>query len=57
MLGVWGLIAVIAFLAVFATNLPDTSTLYNVQQQPSISYLDRSRRPGGWCAAARPRRR
>src|SRR5580658_7047312 len=41
-LGVWGLIFVVAFLAVFATDLPDTSTLYNVQRQPSISYLDRS---------------
>ncbi|HEX3407830.1 MAG TPA: penicillin-binding protein 1A, partial [Caulobacteraceae bacterium] len=27
---------------VFATDLPDTSTLYTVQRQPSISYLDRS---------------
>jgi penicillin-binding protein 1A len=41
-LGVWGLIFIVAFLAVFATGLPDTSTLYNVQRQPSISYLDRS---------------
>ncbi len=41
-LGVWGLIFVVAFLAVFATGLPDTSTLNNVQRQPSISYLDRS---------------
>jgi penicillin-binding protein 1A len=41
-LGVWGLIFIIAFLAVFATGLPDTSTLNNVQRQPSISYLDRS---------------
>src|SRR5580704_13607507 len=40
--GVWGLIFLVAFLAVFATDLPDTSTLYNVQRQPSISYLDRS---------------
>jgi hypothetical protein len=41
-LGVWGLIFIVAFLAVFATGLPDTSTLYTVQRQPSISYLDRS---------------
>src|SRR5580700_1607882 len=41
-LGVWGLIFLVAFLAVFATGLPDTSTLNNVQRQPSISYLDRS---------------
>ena len=41
-LGVWGVIFVVAFLAVFATDLPDTSTLYNVKRQPSISYLDRS---------------
>jgi len=41
-LGVWGAIFSVAFLAVFATDLPDTSTLYNVQRQPSISYLDRS---------------
>src|SRR5580700_3164529 len=40
--GVWGLIFLVAFLAVFATGLPDTSTLNNVQRQPSISYLDRS---------------
>jgi len=41
-LGVWGLIFVVAFFAVFATDLPDTSKLYNVKRQPSISYLDRS---------------
>jgi len=41
-LGVWGLIFVIAFFAVFATDLPDTSKLYDVKRQPSISYLDRS---------------
>ena len=41
-LGVWGLILVAAFLAVFATGLPDTSKLYDVQRQPSITYLDRS---------------
>ena len=42
MLGVWGLIFVVGFLAVFATDLPDTSKLYDVKRQPSISYLDRS---------------
>ena len=39
---VWGLIFGVAFLAVFAYGLPDTSKLYQVQRQPSISYLDRS---------------
>ncbi len=39
---VWAVIFVIAFLAVFAYGLPDTSKLYQVQRQPSISYLDRS---------------
>ena len=42
MLTVWGAIFVVAFFAVFAANLPDTSKLYDVQRQPSISYLDRS---------------
>lgn len=41
-LGVWGLIFVVAFFAVFAVDLPDTSKLYDVTRQPSISYLDRS---------------
>ena len=41
-LGVWGLIAIAGFLAVFATDLPDTSKLYDVHHQPSITYLDRS---------------
>jgi penicillin-binding protein 1A len=40
--GVWGVIFVVAFFAVFAVDLPDTSRLYDVQRQPSISYLDRS---------------
>jgi penicillin-binding protein 1A len=39
---VWLLIFGVAFLAVFAYGLPDTSKLYQVQRQPSISYLDRS---------------
>lgn len=41
-LGVWGLIFLVAFFAVFAVDLPDTSRLYDVQRQPSVSYLDRS---------------
>jgi penicillin-binding protein 1A len=41
-LGVWGLIFVVAFFAVFASDLPDTSKLYDVKRQPSINYLDRS---------------
>ncbi len=41
-LGVWGAIALVGFLAVFAWDLPDTSKLYDVDRQPSISYLDRS---------------
>ena len=41
-LGVWALIFVVGFLAVFATDLPDTSRLYDVKRQPSITYLDRS---------------
>ena len=40
--GVWALIFIAAFLAVFATDLPDTSHLYEVKRQPSITYLDRS---------------
>ena len=40
--GVWGLIAAGAFFAVFATNLPDTSKMFDVSRQPSISYLDQS---------------
>ncbi len=41
-LGVWGLIFVVGFFAVFASDLPDTSKLYDVKRQPSINYLDRS---------------
>ena len=41
-LGVWALIFVAAFFAVFASDLPDTSKLFDVERQPSISYLDRS---------------
>ena len=39
-LGVWGLIFLVVFFAVFARDLPDTSTLYDVDRQPSITYLD-----------------
>jgi penicillin-binding protein 1A len=41
-LGVWGVIFVVAFFAVFSVDLPDTSKLYDVKRQPSVSYLDRS---------------
>ncbi len=41
-IGVWGLIFVVAFFAMFATDLPDVSKLNDVTRQPSISYLDRS---------------
>lgn len=41
-LGVWGVIFLVAFFAVFAVDLPDTSKLYDVKRQPSVSYLDRS---------------
>ncbi|NEX93087.1 penicillin-binding protein 1A [Caulobacter sp. 17J65-9] len=40
--GVWGLIFMIGFFAVFAWGLPDTSKLNEVDRQPSITYLDRS---------------
>ncbi|HEX2561119.1 biosynthetic peptidoglycan transglycosylase, partial [Phenylobacterium sp.] len=41
-LAVWGLIFLVAFFAVFAVDLPDTSKLYDVKRQPSVHYLDRS---------------
>ena len=40
--GVWALIFLVAFFAVFSVDLPHTSKLYDVKRQPSISYLDRS---------------
>jgi penicillin-binding protein 1A len=40
--GVWMVIGVVAFFAVFAIDLPDTSKIFDVKRQPSISYLDRS---------------
>jgi penicillin-binding protein 1A len=39
---IWGLIFLAALFAVFATDLPDTSTIFDSKRQPSISYLDRS---------------
>lgn len=41
-LAVWGVIFLVVFFAVFARDLPDTSTLYNVDRQPSVTYLDRN---------------
>ena len=41
-LAVWAVIFLVVFFAVFARDLPDTSTLYNVGRQPSITYLDRN---------------
>lgn len=41
-LAVWGLIFLVVFFAVFARGLPDTSSLYDVDRQPSITYLDRN---------------
>src|SRR4051794_22528101 len=41
-LGVWGLIFLAGVFAVFATDLPDTSKIFDAKRQPSISYLDRS---------------
>jgi penicillin-binding protein 1A len=40
--GVWALIFLVAFFAVFSVDLPDTSKLYDVKRQPSVTYLDRS---------------
>jgi len=41
-LAVWGAIFLLVFFAVFARDLPDTSALYEVDRQPSITYLDRN---------------
>jgi len=41
-LAVWALIFLVVFFAIFARGLPDTSSLYNVDRQPSITYLDRN---------------
>jgi penicillin-binding protein 1A len=40
--GIWMAIVAIAAIAVLARGLPDTSKLYQIKHQPSISYLDRS---------------
>lgn len=39
---VWVLIAIVGVLAVFARDLPDTSKLFAVDHQPTLTYLDRS---------------
>jgi penicillin-binding protein 1A len=41
-LAIWGVIAVLAVVLYFARGLPDTSKLYEIHRQPSISYLDRN---------------
>jgi penicillin-binding protein 1A len=41
-LAVWLLIFMVVFFAVFARDLPSTDSLYNVDRQPSITYLDRN---------------
>ncbi|MBU1384914.1 MAG: PBP1A family penicillin-binding protein [Alphaproteobacteria bacterium] len=41
-LAVWGVIFLVVFFAVFARDLPDTSALYDIDRQPSITYLDRN---------------
>lgn len=41
-LAVWALIFLVVFFAVFARDLPSTASLYNVDRQPSITYLDRN---------------
>jgi penicillin-binding protein 1A len=39
---VWVAIGLVAAIAIFARGLPDTSRLYDIKRQPSITYLDRS---------------
>ncbi len=39
---VWIAIFVVAFVVIFSRGLPDTSKLYDIRHQPSITYLDRS---------------
>ncbi|MGC1303349.1 MAG: transglycosylase domain-containing protein, partial [Caulobacteraceae bacterium] len=41
-LAVWVLIALAAVVLYFSRGLPDTSKLYQIHRQPSISYLDRN---------------
>jgi penicillin-binding protein 1A len=40
--GLWAVIGVVAFFAVFAFDLPDTSKIFDVKRQPSVVYLDQS---------------
>jgi len=40
--GVWVLIAGVAAFAMLVRGLPDTSKLYDIKRQPSITYVDRS---------------
>ena len=39
---VWAAIFVVGLVLVFSRDLPDTSRLYDIHKQPSITYLDRS---------------
>lgn len=39
---IWAIIFAVAFLGFMAIDLPDTSSLYKTERQPSITYLDRS---------------
>ncbi len=39
---IWLTIFVVAFFVIFSRGLPDTSKLYEIKHQPSITYLDRS---------------
>lgn len=41
-LGVWGLIFSVVFLAIFARGLPDTSSLDAIERIPGVTYLDRN---------------
>ncbi|MDO1558870.1 PBP1A family penicillin-binding protein [Brevundimonas sp. 2R-24] len=40
--GVWALIFVVVFFAVFARGLPDVSSLDRAERRPAITYLDRN---------------
>ena len=39
---IWVAIFFVGLIFVFSRDLPDTSKLYNIHKQPSITYLDRS---------------
>jgi penicillin-binding protein 1A len=41
-LAVWVVIAAVGVVVLFAQGLPDTSKLYQIHHQPSVSYLDRN---------------